>query len=158
MQPIWRSMREGQVCHPAFQLKKDWSSTNEKPTDWSLPASHPKRRHRQSGAQHTGNSCESLPMHFASYPLNGVFTFGAKFQISTMMDSKTLSFQETGTSQMLWNAHNGTFSRGFFDIVEDAFDNSMGCTVGDWDMDGKLTCYLRLYQSTENLNDFLELQ
>merc|ERR1711871_1366755 len=42
-----------------------------------------------------------------------------------------------GTSQMLWNQRNKTFYRGFFNVIEDLMDNSMGCTVGDWDQDGK---------------------
>ena len=76
--------------------------------------------------------------HFGNFPLNGVFSFGAKF-----VDMDDDSFPDLiisgdfGTSQMLWNNRNKTFHRGFFHVIEDIMDNSMGCTVGDWDQDGK---------------------
>merc|ERR1711871_1196087 len=34
------------------------------------------------------------------------------------------------------NTSNISFMPGFFNLVEDGFDNSMGATVGDWDLDG----------------------
>merc|ERR1711871_290061 len=36
------------------------------------------------------------------------------------------------------NTSNISFMPGFFNLVEDGFDNSMGATVGDWNLDGKL--------------------
>ena len=63
-------------------------------------------------------------------PLNGAFTFGAKFSDLDDDGFKTLSFQETSDIPNALNAHNGTFSRGFFDIVEDAFDNSKDALLG----------------------------
>jgi hypothetical protein len=76
--------------------------------------------------------------HFGNFPLNGVFSFGAKF---VDMDDDhfpdLIISGDFGTSQMLWNNRNRTFHRGFFHVIEDIMDNSMGCTVGDWDQDGK---------------------
>ena len=90
---------------------------------------------KQRGKRKTGKEKMN---HFANFPLNGVFSFGAKF-----IDMDDDSFPDLiisgdfGTSQMLWNNRNRTFHRGFFNIIEDMMDNSMGCTVGDWDQDGK---------------------
>jgi len=41
-----------------------------------------------------------------------------------------------GTSQVLWNNGDGTFTRGFLDLLEDPEDNSMGCTIADVNGDG----------------------
>ncbi|KAA0166727.1 hypothetical protein FNF27_07466 [Cafeteria roenbergensis] len=41
-----------------------------------------------------------------------------------------------GTTQIYWNNGDGSFTRGFLDLVEDMEDNSMGCTVGDVNGDG----------------------
>ena len=30
------------------------------------------------------------------------------------------------------------FEKGYFNFIEDFLDNSMGATVGDWNLDGKL--------------------
>ena len=76
--------------------------------------------------------------HFGNFPLNGVFSFGAKFiDMDDDFFPDLIISGDFGTSQMLWNQRNKTFYRGFFNVIEDLMDNSMGCTVGDWDQDGK---------------------
>lgn len=70
--------------------------------------------------------------------LNGVFTFGVKFiDLDEDWFPDLILSGDFGTSQMLWNQKNGTYVQGYFDVLEDLMDNSMGCTVGDWDQDGK---------------------
>jgi len=76
--------------------------------------------------------------HFANFPMNGIFSFGAKFiDLDNDYFPDLIISGDFGTSQMLWNNRNNTFFRGFFSVIEDLMDNSMGCTVGDWDQDGK---------------------
>jgi hypothetical protein len=78
-------------------------------------------------------------MHIAQFPMVGAFQFGAKIvDLDNDGYPDIVISGDFGTSSMLWNNRNGTFSRGTFDFIEDVLDNSMGATVGDWDMDGLL--------------------
>ena len=76
--------------------------------------------------------------HASSFPLVGAFQFAAKF-----VDLDDDGFQDIvisgdfGTSQLYWNQRNGTFLPGHFHLIEDLFDNSMGATCGDWNLDGR---------------------
>eukprot|EP00942_MAST-04A_sp_MAST-4A-sp1_P002254 g2254.t1 len=78
--------------------------------------------------------------HLLSFPLVGSFQFSAQF--SDLDNDGYLDLiisGDFGTSAIYWNnGGNGTFTQGYFHLLEDLLDNSMGATVGDWDMDGKL--------------------
>ena len=77
--------------------------------------------------------------HAAPFPLIGHFQFAAKF--SDLDDdgyTDLIISGDFGSSRMFWNQQNGTFVEGFFHLVDDLYDNSMGATVGDWNLDGKL--------------------
>ena len=77
--------------------------------------------------------------HLLSFPLVGSFQFSAQFS-----DLDTDGYQDLiisgdfGTSEIFWNNGNGTFTPGFFHLLEDLLDNSMGATVGDYNQDGKM--------------------
>ena len=87
----------------------------------------------------TTGRAEHRMNHLADFPMIGRFEFGAMFADLDMDSYPDLIVSgDFGTSQMLWNLKNGSFFRGYFHLLEDLTDNSMGSTVGDWDMDGNL--------------------
>jgi hypothetical protein len=78
-------------------------------------------------------------MHFQNFPLVGSFQFSAKFSDLDRDGFPDLIISgDFGQSAIYWNAGNGKshFVKSHFDLISDVLDNSMGCTVGDWDMDG----------------------
>jgi hypothetical protein len=97
-----------------------------------------------TGVNQGGISGSKRMNHATEFPLVGAFQFAAKFSDIDMDGVADLIISgDFGTSQMYWgnkkteNSSNSSFIPGFFNLVEDGFDNSMGATVGDWDMDGK---------------------
>jgi hypothetical protein len=90
-----------------------------------------------TGVNQGGVAGKKRMNHATEFPLVGAFQFAAKF---TDLDSDgyadLIISGDFGTSQMYWGNGNGTFRPGFFNLIEDSFDNSMGATVGDWDLDG----------------------
>ena len=80
--------------------------------------------------------------HLLSFPLVGSFQFSAQFSDLDEDGNMDLIISgDFGTSAIYWNNGNGeniTFTKGNFNFLEDLLDNSMGATVGDWDLDGKL--------------------
>eukprot|EP00943_MAST-04B_sp_MAST-4B-sp1_P006293 g6293.t1 len=81
--------------------------------------------------------------HLLSFPLVGSFQFSAQFSDLDMDGFMDLIISgDFGTSAVYWNNGGGkgntTFTQGHFHLLEDLLDNSMGATVGDYDMDGKL--------------------
>ena len=82
---------------------------------------------------------DKASMQFYNFPSVGAFLFGATFSDLDNDTFPDLIFSgDFGTSAMLWNKGDGTFEEGHFDFLEDVLDNSMGSTVGDWNMDGLL--------------------
>ena len=80
--------------------------------------------------------------HLLSFPLVGSFQFSAQFSDLDEDGNVDLIISgDFGTSAIYWNNGDGenvTFSKGHFNFLEDLLDNSMGATVGDWDLDGRL--------------------
>ena len=77
--------------------------------------------------------------HLLSFPLVGAFQFSAMWSdLNEDHHPDLIISGDFGTSEIFWNNGNGTFTTGFFDLVEDLLDNSMGATTGDWDADGKI--------------------
>jgi hypothetical protein len=72
-----------------------------------------------------------------AFPHVGSFEFGASW-VDLDMDGfpDAILSGDFGSSQIYWNNGDGTFTRGFFDLIEDTEDNSMGCTVADVNRDG----------------------
>ena len=92
-----------------------------------------------TGVNQGGVTGKKRMNHATEFPLVGAFEFAAKFtDIDGDGTADLIISGDFGTSQMYWGNGNKTFKSGFFNIVEDGFDNSMGATVGDWDMDGQL--------------------
>lgn len=72
-----------------------------------------------------------------NFSSEGAFEFGASFRDLDLDGYQDLIISgDFGSSQLYWNNGNGTFTRGFFDLIEDMEDNSMGCTIEDFDGDG----------------------
>jgi hypothetical protein len=94
--------------------------------------------------------------HAAPFPLVGHFQFAAKFaDIDGDGWLDLIMSGDFGTSRMFWNQRNGTFASGHFHLVEDLYDNSMGATVGDYDLDGNLDI---MFTSTSiNEHDFADI-
>ena len=91
------------------------------------------------GVRHDDTALNGGLNHAFDLPLVGAFQFAAKFSDLDQDGFPDLIISgDFGTSQLYYNNGNKTFVHGNFHLVEDMLDNSMGCTVGDWDMDGKL--------------------
>jgi hypothetical protein len=117
----------------AVHKSKKWVLTTE---DGSKEASW---LQALTGVNQGGVSGKKRMNHATEFPLVGAFEFAAKFtDIDGDGTADLIISGDFGTSQMYWGHGNKTFKKGFFDLVEDGFDNSMGATVGDWDMDGQL--------------------
>ena len=99
-------------------------------------------RQAPSAPDETINSAikkDKTSMHFFDFPSVGAFLFGATFSDLDNDTYPDLVFSgDFGTSSMLWNTGNGGFTRGHFHFLEDVLDNSMGTTVGDWNLDGHM--------------------
>merc|ERR1711991_431654 len=93
-------------------------------------------------------------MHHQEFNLIGSFQFGAKISDVDNDGYQDLIISgDFGTSNIYWNNHNGSFIKGSFDLIEDILDNSMGATVGDYNLDGKLDV---LFTSTSITDDDLK--
>jgi hypothetical protein len=91
------------------------------------------------GVRHDDTALNGGLNHAFDLPLVGAFQFAAKFSDLDQDGFPDLVISgDFGTSQLYYNNGDKTFVHGNFHLVEDMLDNSMGCTVGDWDMDGKL--------------------
>ena len=87
----------------------------------------------------SSNGGKKQMIHIAQFPMVGSFQFGAKMSdLDNDGYPDIIISGDFGTSQMYWNNGDGTFTKGTFDFIEDILDNSMGATVGDWNMDGKM--------------------
>eukprot|EP00942_MAST-04A_sp_MAST-4A-sp1_P012462 g12462.t1 len=100
---------------------------------------------------------DKTSMHFYDFPSVGAFLFGATFSDLDQDSWPDLVLSgDFGTSSMQWNQGDGTFLEGHFDFLEDVLDNSMGSTVGDYDLDGNLDVLFTSISITEkeleNLN------
>ena len=89
-------------------------------------------------------------MHFYDFPSVGAFLFGATFSDLDGDSWPDLVLSgDFGTSSMQWNQGDGTFLEGHFNFLEDVLDNSMGSTVGDYDLDGRLDVLFTSISITE---------
>jgi hypothetical protein len=111
-----------------------------------------KSKHYDSfGVRHDDTAMNGGLNHAFDLPLVGAFQFAAKFADLDMDGFPDLIISgDFGTSQLYYNNGNGTFVHGNFHLVEDMLDNSMGCTVGDWDMDGLLDVMFTSASISEN--------
>lgn len=112
---------------PHMQSLVDWKARRDREFEEKYAAKT--RERTQQGKRHSA--------HFAMFPVVGSFEFGAKFADLDLDGFPELIVSgDFGTTQVYWNRGNGSFSRGVFHLIEDELDNSMGCTVGDWNGDG----------------------
>ena len=131
---------------------------NEKWINWQLYQSGelflPKQQQQQQqGIGKTGIKTHKM-MHHQEFNLIGSFQFGAKISDVDNDGYQDLIISgDFGTSNIYWNNHNGSFIKGSFDLIEDILDNSMGATVGDYNLDGKLDV---LFTSTSITDDDLK--
>ena len=103
------------------------------------------------GVRHDDAALQGGLNHAFDLPLVGAFQFATKFADLDMDGYPDLIISgDFGTSQLFYNNGNGTFVHGNFHLVEDMLDNSMGCTVGDWDMDGLLDVMFTSASISEN--------
>ena len=93
---------------------------------------------------------DKTSMHFYDFPSVGAFLFGATFSDLDGDSWPDLVLSgDFGTSSMQWNQGDGTFLEGHFNFLEDVLDNSMGSTVGDYDLDGRLDVLFTSISITE---------
>ena len=92
----------------------------------------------EAESEDDGTESEHRMFHAYDLPLTGAFQFSVQF---TDLDGDwypdMVISGDFGTSRMFWNNGNQTFREGHFHFIEDFLDNSMGCTVGDWNLDGR---------------------
>ena len=82
---------------------------------------------------------EHQMFHAYDLPLTGPFQFAVKFaDFDHDFYPDMVISGDFGTSRMFWNERNGSFREGHFNFIEDFLDNSMGATIGDWNLDGRL--------------------
>ena len=91
-----------------------------------------------TGVNQGGVSGKKRMNHATEFPLEGL-EFAAKFT-DIDEDGVVVNIGDFGTSHMYWGNGNKTFKSGFFNIVEDGFDNSIKATVGDWNLMVLVSC------------------
>jgi hypothetical protein len=109
--------------------------------DWDAELEGATRRHGSAGDE--GAAERPARQGIRSMALAATFPHVGSFEMaSTWVDLDNDGWPDAvmsgdfGTSQLYWSNGDGTFTRGFFDLIESAEDNSMGCSIADVNGDG----------------------
>ena len=140
-------------------FKEDGNRDFEKLFEWhidepmSMSVQSTDENEKYGNAENFASSAiekDKTSMHFYDFPSVGAFLFGATFSDLDGDSWPDLVLSgDFGTSSMQWNQGDGTFLEGHFNFLEDVLDNSMGSTVGDYDLDGRLDVLFTSISITE---------